>query len=201
LEKIEVSLTPKQAILLWLEEAHRYDTMEQYARSLKPGPESAWPLAELPDKVSKAVEQAMKGRPKAEVARVVRQAVRDVLFLFHLHQQVNQKFMEENRHFWTKALLLSTELDALRRERFLRDQMSWNWFRVGLELPYPLDPDTAAAVEAAKANYVLTWDLLEEGDDITSWFLDYFMAQGKAELPDRAYSLQEGTNFQSTKAP
>jgi hypothetical protein len=63
LDKLEVSLTPKQAILLWMEEAHRHDTMEQYARSLKPGPDSAWPLAILPDKVSKAVEQAMKGRP------------------------------------------------------------------------------------------------------------------------------------------
>jgi hypothetical protein len=146
LDKLELSLTPKQAILLWMEEAHQYDTMEQYVRSLKPGPEAAWPLAILPEKVSTAVEQTMKGRPKQEIARVARQAVRDVLFLFHLHQQVNHKLMEEDRHYWTRALLLSTELDALRRERQLRDQMTWSWFRVGLELPYPLDPMTAAAV-------------------------------------------------------
>jgi hypothetical protein len=82
----------------------------------------------------------MKGRPKQEVARRARQAIRDVLFLFHLHQQVNRRFMEEDRHYWTRALLLSTELDALRRERSLRDQMSWNWFRVGMELPSPWTP-------------------------------------------------------------
>jgi hypothetical protein len=201
LDKLEVSLTPKQAILLWMEEAHQYDTMEQYVRSLKPGPDSAWPLAELPDKVSKAVEQAMKGRPRQEVARVARQAIRDVLFLFHLHQQVNQKFMEEDRHYWTRALLLSTELDALRRERFLRDRMTWNWFRVGMELPYPLDPETAAAVDAAKEHYVRTWELLEEGDDITGWVLDYFVEQGESELPDQAYSLQDGGKLRSSIVP
>jgi hypothetical protein len=192
LDKLEVSLTPKQAILLWMEEAHQYDTMEQYVRSLKPGPEAAWPLAILPEKIATATEQAMKGRPRQEVARVARQAIRDVLFLFHLHQQVNQKLMEEDRHYWTRALLLSTELDALRRERQLRDQMTWNWFRVGMELPYPLDPETAAAVDAAKEHYVLTWDLLEESVEITRWVQDYFVGQGKTILPEGAYSLQDG---------
>jgi hypothetical protein len=172
--------------------------MEQYVRSLKPGPEAAWPLAILPEKVATATEQAMKARPRQEVARVARQAIRDVLFLFHLHQQVNQKFMEEDRHFWTRALLLSTELDALRRERTLRDQMTWNWFRVGMELSYPLDPETAAAVDAVKEHYVLTWELLEEGDDITGWVQDYFVAQGKSLLPDGAYSILEGGKFPST---
>jgi hypothetical protein len=201
LDKLEVSLTPKQAILLWMEEAHQYDTMEQYVQSLKPGPESAWPLAILPDKVATSVEQAMKGRPKQEVNRVARRAIRNVLFLFHLHQQVNRKFMEEDRHFWTRALLLSVELDALRRERSLRDQLTWNWFRVGLEIPYPLDPHTAAAVDAAKEHYVLTWDLLEEGDDITGWVQDYFAAQGKSGLPAGAYTLRESSHPPSTSRP
>src|SRR5919106_2562845 len=201
LDKLEVSLTPKQAILLWMEEAHQYDTMEQYVQSLKPGPESAWPLAILPDKVATAVEQAMKGRPKQEVHRVARKAVRDVLFLFHLHQQVNWRFIEEDRHYWARALLFSKELGALRRERYLRNQMTWNWFRVGLELPYPLDPETAAAVDAAKEHYVLTWALLEEGDEITEWVQDYFTAQGKSELPYQAYSLRESSNPPSTSRP
>jgi len=125
---------------------------------------------------------------------VARQAIRDVLFLFHLHQQVNRRFMKEDRHYWTRALLLSAELDALRRERFLRDQMTWNWFRMGLELPYPLGPETAAAVDAAKEHYVLTWELLEEGDDITGWVQDYFVNQGKIELPYQAHSIRESSN-------
>jgi hypothetical protein len=123
-----------------MEEAHQYDTMEQYVRSLKPGPDSAWPLCLLPEKVSNRRGAGREGQAKAGSCRRDRQAVRDVLFLFHLHQQVNRRFMEEDRHYWTRALLLSTELDALRRERSLRDQMSWNWFRVGMELPSPWTP-------------------------------------------------------------
>ncbi|HZA25842.1 MAG TPA: hypothetical protein VFA32_25145, partial [Dehalococcoidia bacterium] len=106
-----------------------------------------------------------------------------------------------DRHFWSRALLLSVELDALRRERSLRDQMTWNWFRVGMELPYPLDSDTAAAVDAVKEHYVLTWDLLEEGDDITGWVQDYFAAQGKSGLSDGAYTLRESSNPPSTSRP
>jgi hypothetical protein len=85
LDKLQVSLTPKQAVLLWMEEAHQYDTIEQYCLSLNPFPKANLPLARLPDQVIKAVEQVMKGQPKEAVARVVRQAVRDVVFLFHLH--------------------------------------------------------------------------------------------------------------------
>jgi hypothetical protein len=199
LDKLQVSLNPKQAILLWMEESHRFDTMQQYVRSLKDGPESAWPLAILPEQVATAVEQAMKGRPRREVARIARQAIRDVLFLFHLHQQVNRKFMEEDRHYWTRALLLSTELDALRRGRLLRDEMTWSWFKIGLELPYPLDPEAAAAVEAAKEQYVLTWELLEEGDEIIGWVQDYFLAKGETALPEGAYSLQEGSTLHSSR--
>jgi hypothetical protein len=201
LDKIQVSLTPKQAVLLWMEEAHQHDTIEQYCQALKPFPEANLPLARLPDQVTKAVEQAMKGRPKEAVALMVRQAVRDVVFLFHLHQQVNRKFLEEDRHFWTRAMLLATELDALRRERFLRDQMAWSWFRVGAVLPYPLDPETAAAVDAAREHHVLTWEVLEQGDDITGWVQQYFKAQGKPELPYQSYSLRAGSRSSSSSGP
>src|SRR5918992_3617103 len=99
LDKLQVSLTPKQAILLWMEEAHQYDTMEQYARSLKGGPNSAWPLATLPEQVAVGVQQALKGQAREGVSRGMRQAVRDVLFLFHLHQQVNRKLIEKQEAF------------------------------------------------------------------------------------------------------
>ncbi|HZA21371.1 MAG TPA: hypothetical protein VFA32_01995, partial [Dehalococcoidia bacterium] len=120
LDKLEVSLTPKQAILLWMEEAHQYDTMEQYVRFLKPGPESAWPLAVLPEKVATAVEQAMKGRPKQEIARRARQAVRDVLFLFHLHQQVNRKLIEKQEAFLFRLRWLRAELGRLCYQKKVR---------------------------------------------------------------------------------
>ena len=42
LDKLEGALTPKQAFLLWMEEAHQHQTIEDYARSIKGGPDSAW---------------------------------------------------------------------------------------------------------------------------------------------------------------
>jgi hypothetical protein len=131
LDKLEVSLTPKQAILRWIEEAHQHDTMEQYVRALKDGPDSAWPLAQLPEKVSRAVEQAMKGRPKPEVARQARQAVRDVLFLFHLHQRVNYKIMEKQEAFLFRLRWLRAELGRLRYQKMVR-QASLSGIRRGL---------------------------------------------------------------------
>jgi hypothetical protein len=131
LDKIEVSLTPKQVILLWLEEAHRHDTMKQYVHSLKQGPESAWPLAILPEKVATAVEQAMKGQPKQEVNRMARQAVRDVLFLFHLHQQVNGKLMERQEAFLYRLRWLRAELRRLRYQKTV-SQVSPSGIRTGV---------------------------------------------------------------------
>jgi hypothetical protein len=131
LDKLEVSLTPKQAILLWTAEAHQYGSMEQYVRALKDGPESAWPLAQLPEKVSRAVEQAMKGRPKPEVARRERQAVLDVLFLFHIHQQANRRLMEKQEAFLFRLRWLRAELGRLRYQKMVH-QASLLGIRRGL---------------------------------------------------------------------
>ena len=59
-----------------------------------------------------------------------------------------------------------------------------NW-----ELPYPMDSETAAAVDAAKENYVLPWEALEEGDEVLGWVKDSFVKEGKTPLPDGAYLL------------
>ena len=146
-------------------------------------------LVRLPEQVAKAVERAMKGDPPDRIRLRVRQALRDVLFLFHLHQQVNRTFLERERCFWAQGLALATGLNAMMRERNLRDQMQWNAMRVAMELPYPVDQETAAAIDAAKENYVLPWDVLEQGDEVTTWVIDYFVAQGKTALPEGAYKL------------
>jgi hypothetical protein len=131
LDKLEVSLTPKQAILLWMAEAHRHDTMEQYAKSLKDSNDSAWPMATLPKQVTGAVEQALKGIPRKEISNGVRQAVRDVLFLFHLHQQVNGKLMEEQKAFLFRLRWLRAELGRLHYQK-LAHQASPSGIRKGV---------------------------------------------------------------------
>lgn len=116
LAKLEGALTPKQAFLLWMEEAHQFQTMVDYALSIKGGPESSWPLVRLPEQVATAVEQSMKGESKELIRRQVRQAVRDVVFLFHLHQRLNYAFLEQERYFFAQGLALATGMNAMIRE-------------------------------------------------------------------------------------
>ena len=70
--------------------------------------------------------------------------------------------------------------------------MRWNQIRVGIEMPYPLDSETAAAWEAAQQHHVLTWEVLEEGDELANWVLESFVAEGKTPLPEGAYLMRSG---------
>ena len=107
-----------------------------------------------------------------------------MLFLFFLHQQVNGKLYTEERYFWTRCKLLIVELKSLLREQALDRQTRWNATRVALNMPYPVDVETAAAIEAAKQHYVMTWEMLEESDDIGQWLIESFHAEGKTARTD-----------------
>ena len=188
-EKLERGLTPKQAVLMWLQEAHAFNGIEEYVHHLKGRPEGAYPIDKLTSQVEAGVRQTLKGKPREEIDKAVRQAYKDVLFLFYLHQQVNAKVLSEYRYYWTRWLLLSKELKSLLREQAFDRQKRWNRIRVELEMPYPLDSETAAAVDEARRNYVLPWDALEEGDDLRQWLMGSLLASGEIALPDGAYGL------------
>ena len=199
--KLETGLTPKQAILLWFQEAHGFNTIFEYIHHLKSQPDSAAPIPRLADQVAEAVKQTLKGHPREEIDKAVRQAYKDVLFLFFLHQQVNRKLISEERYFWTQGRFLIAELKSLLREQALGRRMRWNEIRVGIETPYPLDSETAAAVEAAKQHYVMTWELLEKGDDLGQWLLESFLAKGNTALPDGAYGMMSRAKHLYSKVP
>ena len=98
-EKLETGLTPKQAIMMWLQEAHAFKSIEEYVRHLNKQPDSAAPLHKLTTLVSERVNRTRKGPPREEVDRAVLQAYKDVLFLFFLHQRVNGKLVIEERYY------------------------------------------------------------------------------------------------------
>ena len=201
MDKLETGLTPKQIILLWFQEAHAFNSIEEYVRHLKTQPDSAAPIHKLTSQVEESVKQTLGSRPREEINKAVNQAYKDVLFLFYLHQQVNGKLLSEIRYYWTKYLMLSKELKSLLREKEQNRQMRWNRVRVEMEMPYPLDAETAAAIEAAKQHHVITWEVLEEGDDIGEWVRDSFVAEGKTLLPDGAYLMRSGTKSSYTTVP
>jgi hypothetical protein len=191
MDKLESNLSPTQAVLLWMNEAHEFGSIEEYARYLKTQPDSVRPIRRLVEQMTTSVEQAKKGKPKPEIHRALRQAGLDVLFLFFLHQQVNGMLLDKERYFACHALMLDKELASLARERMHNDQAMWNRLQVGLRMPYPLDPETAQAVGAAIKHNVIPWEVLEEGDEIYGWLINHYLSKGKTELPDGAYKLQD----------
>jgi len=118
-KKLESSLTPKPAVLLWMQEAHAFNGFKEYFLHLKSQPDNAWPINKLTTHVAAGVRQTLKGKPQEEIDQAVRQAHRDVLFLYYLQQQVNGKVVSEERNHWSQAMLLTSKLGSLLREQSL----------------------------------------------------------------------------------
>ena len=189
LDKVQAGLTAKQSFLVWMAEAHKYNSLEDYVETFRDEPLSAWPCSRLPEQVAQAVAEAKKGQPKKEILLQKRQALLDLLFLIHLHHNMNSLFNSNQRCYWTQCLMLVKELKSIMAERIDREQSMIRHLVLNMEIPFPLDPETAAAVEAAKENYVLPWKALEEGDEVLGWVKDSFVNEGKTPLPDGAYFL------------
>ena len=139
----------------------------------------------------------MKGQHRDLVNAAVRWAVRDVCFLFHLYLRINEEVITEKRAWrLIKAVLaerllrIINEQSSTRRERYITDCMAE---RVSREMPYPLDTDTAAAVQAAIRHEVTTWEMIEE-DSIESWLYNHLISQGAIQLPENSYEydLRDG---------
>lgn len=112
LDKLEGSLTPKQAMLLWLEEAQQHGSLQGHARWLKEQPDSAYPLSRLPRQVRQAVQEAHKGQPREQITAAVQRAERDVIFLFKLFMGVNARVLAARKEDALGYLWL---LERLRR--------------------------------------------------------------------------------------
>jgi hypothetical protein len=91
LDKLEGALSPREAVLLWMAEAHQYPTLAAYMDVLKDAPITKYPMMRLPERVAQAVRAARKGEKPEVVKRAERQAVREVAFLFYLQLQVNTR--------------------------------------------------------------------------------------------------------------
>ena len=63
--RVETALTPKQAFLLWLQEAHAFHSVTAYVQTLGGKPGTAYPLIHLPTQVDQATRLAMKGHSRS----------------------------------------------------------------------------------------------------------------------------------------
>ncbi len=122
----------------------------------------------------------------------MRRAVRDVFFLFHLHQQVNTKVMLEQRAWNLLLAVLTERLLTMVEEHYSARRGRYIAERVSMEMPYPLDSQTAATVQAAIQHHVTTWEQLEDGETIQGWLLDHLINQGATQLPYEYYEFSDG---------
>jgi len=113
LDHLETSLTPLEAVLLWLAEAHAHPSLTAYMLTLKGQPLAAYPLVWLPDLVEPGVRAAHKGEPRSDVDHAVFEAKRDLAFLFHLVMQGNAVWFEKERALSLGYLLVVEKLARL----------------------------------------------------------------------------------------
>jgi len=192
LDKVEKSLTPKQAVILWLQEIQQYRNAEEYTQFLRGQPESARPLYKITKQISQTTRDSMKGQPQQVVENAVHRAERDVCFLVKLQQQVNGYQMTEERVWSIVFAYLESNLRAITWQNSylrLRSDMPAMFSRV---IPYPLDSETAAAVKAAIQNDVTTWEDFENGDILDEWFYQYHLDRGEKEIPEGAFIFEDG---------
>ena len=148
-----------------MREAHAHGSFREYMRWLKHQPDSAYPLFRLPAQMERSVKAANRGQDRETREQATREAVRDVLFLFFLHQGLNRLIAEEERVNVMRSLYLITEQRHLNLVRHVNDDLRARRLVLERRLPYPLDPERAAAVEAAQRYHVTTWEELEAEEE------------------------------------
>ncbi len=192
LDKIEKSLTPKQAVILWLQEIRQYRNGWEYVNFLATQPESAAPIYKITKQISQTIRGSMKGQPQDIVENAVRRAVRDVYFLINLHHQVNGYAATEGRVWNLMFVALEGNLRAIMRENHYQHRLSNLSSIYSHEMPYPLDTETADTINAAIRNHVTTWDQMEEDNTLVEWFCQYLLDRGEKEIPDGAFTFEDG---------
>ena len=171
-EGLDDSLSPTEIVLRWLQEVAGFPSADDYVASIKDKPRSAWPLHRLTQEAERAATASSKGMSRDAIHGNVREAVRDVVFLFHLHLELNSRISNELRVASPRLALLVVDLRHRMREDARGSDAALAWMRACHELPYPLDLETAAAVEAALEHRVESWSLLREAETVEEWVLE-----------------------------
>ena len=161
-------LSPTDIVLRWLQESLRSPSMHEHVVALTAMPKSAWPLPRLTGEAERAATASMPGMPQDKIDARVREYFHDVVFLWHLHLEVNCRIDEQFRPAAGLIVYFLSELGSQLRERAgLSDARG-----ACRDLPYPLNAETAAAVEAALEHRVVSWNCLRDAETIEDWVLD-----------------------------
>ena len=113
LDKLESSLSPKEAVIHWLTAAHAFGSLPAYAASLIDQPEATQPFIALPAQVETAIYGSMRSKRPGFIKEVMREASGDTIFLLRLVIGLNVHIEETLRterlrhvalYWWSRAL-------------------------------------------------------------------------------------------------
>jgi len=116
LAKLEGTMSPLEAVLGWLAEAHEYPTLPEYVASLLDAPRGAWPLRRIGGAVEATVRATLRGKPGDVVWTAVRRSVGDAFFLFELVLRLNLAAEEICRFEALRSALLTRWMRSLSLE-------------------------------------------------------------------------------------
>jgi hypothetical protein len=131
IDKLEDGLPPREAMTLWMKEAHSFGSFVAHARWLIDQPEEVYPLVRMPAQVVAHVRAQRKGTADHLLRDEFYRAQKDVVFLYFLHKQVNLKFLLDQEALQLRVVLLIRRLGILIHEQYDRDDMRLK--RLGLE--------------------------------------------------------------------
>jgi hypothetical protein len=116
LAKLESTLSPKAATLLWLAEAQQFGSLPAYGNWLIDQPIAAAPLERVPTQARAGALEAMRGQPRDAVREAAHQAVRDAIFLVELILKANVAAEETIRIAGLRYAALFWEMRAIGAE-------------------------------------------------------------------------------------
>jgi len=167
---LEESLTPKEAIILWMREVHEFGSLFDYGRWLIDQPDDVCPLMRMPAQVVAAVRRQHKGIPDIRLHNEFYRAQKDVLFLYYLHQQVNVRFLTEKEALYLRVILLIRQMRLLIHEKHARDQVRLD--RVNFEASKRRRPGkTELAMTKTYRAHVEVWP--QETKDVLARILEF----------------------------
>jgi hypothetical protein len=158
LENVEDhNLTPREAVILWIREAHEFGCLLDYGYWLAEQPDDAFPLIKMPAQVVAAVRARNKATPDAKLQDEFYRVQKDVLFLYHLHKQVNLRALLQEEAYQLKLSLIAEKLRAIVLIAYSVDRERVDNLECPEDLSHPLPKREKTRQELVLEEEILEW--------------------------------------------
>ena len=116
LDDLEDSLSPRQLVISWMREAHEYGDFISYGNWLLTQPEESYPLFKLPAHIYRASPVSRSRICEERDHAALHASYRDLLFLYHLHNELNKQIVQAEGELRFRCLYLKEVILRLSEE-------------------------------------------------------------------------------------